>query len=200
MLGGDYGHSSKTGLVKNAKAMAWLPHIHNFVKTFELESCTAQSPRGNAEASMLRGLHNVAQILMPVVTLKSAVVSLPRAVPRALTLRTAAALNQMPAVEHKIEQARDEHLVERTMDTLKAKRHAITTVESCTGGMIANLITNVGGAAEVYWGSVVTYDGSLKSDWGVPAGSIKEVGTVTEQVQWSSAVLPGNVIKAESGG
>jgi len=40
----------------------------------------------------------------------------------------------------------------------------------------------VGGAAEVYWGSVVTYDGSLKSDWGVPAGSIKEVGTVTEQV------------------
>ena len=89
----------------------------------------------------------------------------------------------MPAVEQKVEEARSQHLVEQTMDQLKERRHAITTVESCTGGMLANLLTNVGGAAEVYWGSVVTYDGSLKSDWGVPAGSIKDVGTVTEQVR-----------------
>ncbi|DBB14792.1 hypothetical protein WJX82_001659 [Trebouxia sp. C0006] len=76
----------------------------------------------------------------------------------------------MPGVELKV------------MDKLKEKQHAITTVESCTGGRIADLLTNVGGAAQVYWGSVVTYDGSLKSDWGVPAGSIKDIGTVTEQV------------------
>lgn len=73
------------------------------------------------------------------------------------------------------------------MDQLKERRHAISTVESCTGGMLANLLTNVGGAAEVYWGSVVTYDGSLKSDWGVPSGSIKEVGTVTEQVWFAGS-------------
>ncbi len=77
----------------------------------------------------------------------------------------------MPGVELKV------------MDKLKEKQHAITTVESCTGGRIADLLTNVGGAAQVYWGSVVTYDGSLKSDWGVPAGSIKDIGTVTEQAR-----------------
>ena len=79
----------------------------------------------------------------------------------------------MPGVELKV------------MDKLKEKQHAITTVESCTGGRIADLLTNVGGAAQVYWGSVVTYDGSLKSDWGVPAGSIKDIGTVTEQARHS---------------
>lgn len=65
--------------------------------------------------------------------------------------------SEMPGVELKV------------MDKLKEKHHAITTVESCTGGRIADLLTNVGGAAQVYWGSVITYDGSLKSDWGVPA-------------------------------
>ncbi len=73
----------------------------------------------------------------------------------------------------------------KVMDKLKETQHAITTVESCTGGRIADLLTNVGGAAQVYWGSVITYDGSLKSDWGVPAGSIKDVGTVTEQASFS---------------
>ncbi|KAA6425564.1 MAG: hypothetical protein FRX49_04461 [Trebouxia sp. A1-2] len=82
----------------------------------------------------------------------------------------------MPGVELKV------------MDKLKEKQHAITTVESCTGGRIADLLTNVGGAAQVYWGSVVTYDGSLKSDWGVPAGSIKDIGTVTEQARHSLEV------------
>ena len=83
----------------------------------------------------------------------------------------------MPGVELKV------------MDKLKEKQHAITTVESCTGGRIADLLTNVGGAAQVYWGSVVTYDGSLKSDWGVPAGSIKDIGTVTEQARHPLEIL-----------
>ena len=51
----------------------------------------------------------------------------------------------------------------KVMDKLKDTQHAITTVESCTGGRVADLLTNVGGAAQVYWGSVITYDGSLKS-------------------------------------
>ena len=64
--------------------------------------------------------------------------------------RTLAVAGEMPGVELKV------------MDKLKEKHHAITTVESCTGGRVADLLTNVGGAAQVYWGSVITYDGSLK--------------------------------------
>ena len=112
--------------------------------------------------------------------------------PRVSKFRTSA-VAAMPGIELKV------------MDRLKDKHHAITTVESCTGGRVADLLTNVGGAAQVYWGSVITYDGSLKlvtilgllssptspystavlrccrSDWGVPVCSIKDVGTVTEQ-------------------
>ncbi|KAL3135679.1 hypothetical protein ABBQ38_006151 [Trebouxia sp. C0009 RCD-2024] len=91
-------------------------------------------------------------------------------VPRLVKFRTCAVASAMTGVEVKV------------MDKLKDTQHAITTVESCTGGRVADLLTNVGGAAQVYWGSVITYDGSLKSDWGVPACSIKDVGTVTEQV------------------
>lgn len=125
---------------------------------------------------------HAANTIVPALVASPSFSAVARTLPRAARLRTCAVAYQMPAVEQKVEQARSQHLVERTMDQLKSRRHAITTVESCTGGMLANLLTNVGGAAEVYWGSVVTYDGSLKSDWGVPAGSIKEVGTVTEQV------------------
>ena len=99
-----------------------------------------------------------------------------RSVPRISSFRTFAVGPEMPGVELKV------------MDKLKEKQHAISTVESCTGGRIADLLTNVGGAAQVYWGSVVTYDGSLKSDWGVPAGSIKDIGTVTEQARHSLGV------------
>lgn len=70
---------------------------------------------------------------------------------RVAKLRTCAVASAMKGVEVKV------------MDRLKDKQHAITTVESCTGGRVADLLTNVGGAAQVYWGSVITYDGSLKS-------------------------------------
>lgn len=69
---------------------------------------------------------------------------------RAAKFRTSAVAGAMPGIELKV------------MDRLKDKHHAITTVESCTGGRVADLLTNVGGAAQVYWGSVITYDGSLK--------------------------------------
>ena len=69
---------------------------------------------------------------------------------RAAKFRTCAVVGGMPGVELKV------------MDKLKERQHAITTVESCTGGRVADLLTNVGGAAQVYWGSVITYDGSLK--------------------------------------
>lgn len=74
-----------------------------------------------------------------------------RSSPRVTRFRTLAVGAEMPGVELKV------------MDKLKATQHAITTVESCTGGRVADLLTNVGGAAQVYWGSVITYDGSLKS-------------------------------------
>ncbi len=45
---------------------------------------------------------------------------------------------------------------------LKAKNLTLATAESCTGGYLAHLITEVSGASEYFMGSVVAYDNALK--------------------------------------
>lgn len=99
-----------------------------------------------------RALGKNAANAMPVLMRQSASVLAPHpSISRVTRFRTCAVASAMPSVESKV------------MERLKEKQHAITTVESCTGGRLADLLTNVGGAAQVYWGSVITYDGSLKS-------------------------------------
>ena len=159
-------------------------HLQDNLQFIFRQYCSQRSTL-QSHAGMLCFKH-AAKTIMPALVAHPSFGIAARPLSRPARLRSVmscATAYQMPAVERKVEEARSQHLVEQTMDQLKERRHAITTVESCTGGMLANLLTNVGGAAEVYWGSVVTYDGSLKSDWGVPAGSIKDVGTVTEQVR-----------------
>ena len=95
--------------------------------------------------------------------------------PRVLKFRTSAVAGAMPGIELKV------------MDRLKDKHHAITTVESCTGGRVADLLTNVGGAAQVYWGSVITYDGSLKSVYVIVLGLLSFLRRRPRQPYYSDA-------------
>ncbi len=46
--------------------------------------------------------------------------------------------------------------------TSRKKGITISTAESCTGGYISNLITNIPGASDVYIGGVVAYSNELK--------------------------------------
>lgn len=52
---------------------------------------------------------------------------------------------------------------------LQLKQHTIATMESCTGGGVANAITNMEGASEVLKFSAVTYSNEYKIKMGVPA-------------------------------
>ena len=79
------------------------------------------------------------------------------------------------------------HLEEAVVRKLKTVQHVLCTVESCTGGQIANLITNVAGASEVYWGSFITYDNSAKEELGVPRSLLLEHGAVSAQTAQSLA-------------
>lgn len=45
-----------------------------------------------------------------------------------------------------------------------AKNIRFAFAESCTGGLCSSRITNVSGASQVYWGSVVSYDNSVKEN------------------------------------
>lgn len=65
---------------------------------------------------------------------------------------------------------------------LKQHGKTISTAESCTGGLIASMITSVPGSSEYYLGSVVSYANSVKQEvLGVPAEIIQEFGAVSSE-------------------
>lgn len=65
---------------------------------------------------------------------------------------------------------------------VKAKKR-IVTAESCTGGLIAALFTELPGSSNVFERGFVTYSNDAKSAaLSVPADLIKEFGAVSEEV------------------
>lgn len=65
---------------------------------------------------------------------------------------------------------------------LKSRGESISTAESCTGGMIASLITSVPGASEYFHGSVVSYSNDVKiNTLGVDSNTILQHGAVSSE-------------------
>ncbi len=70
-----------------------------------------------------------------------------------------------------------------TLDMLRQSRLMLATAESCTGGLIAGLLTSIAGSSDVFERGFVTYSNEAKSEMlGVPASLIKQHGAVSEQV------------------
>lgn len=68
---------------------------------------------------------------------------------------------------------------------VELQRHAllITTAESCTGGLLAGLLTEVPGASGMVERGFVTYSDAAKTELlGVPAELIARYGAVSEEV------------------
>lgn len=66
---------------------------------------------------------------------------------------------------------------------LKVVNSTLSTAESCTGGTIAHLITEVPGSSSYFKGSVVAYSNSVKEDiLDVDPELIKKYGAVSKQV------------------
>ena len=79
---------------------------------------------------------------------------------------------------------------------LKSRHQTIATAESCTGGSLASLLAKHPGSSAFYFGSVVSYDNSVKEHLlGVPAEMIKAHGVVSEEVVCEMA----NSIRAQIG-
>ena len=62
--------------------------------------------------------------------------------------------------------------MKQIVDKLKEKNKTISTMESCTGGGVANSITNIEGASEVLRFSAVTYSNEYKIKMGVSSDII----------------------------
>jgi len=69
------------------------------------------------------------------------------------------------------------------LDAYKAKGLKIATAESCTGGLVAALLTEISGSSAVVERGFVTYSNEAKTDLvGVPADLIAIHGAVSEPV------------------
>src|SRR5437867_3471085 len=91
----------------------------------------------------------------------------------------------------------DETLEEVVVGLLKQLNQTLATAESCTGGLIANQITNVSGASEVFLAGYVTYANSAKSDiLNVDPKLIDKHGAVSEPV--ARAMAEGARTRARS--
>ena len=74
-------------------------------------------------------------------------------------------------------------LPELLVSLLKEKNQTITTVESCTGGLIASKITSVAGSSSVFGAGFVTYSNEMKTAMvGVNEQTLIDNGAVSEPV------------------
>ncbi len=76
----------------------------------------------------------------------------------------------------------DEALIERTVRRLLAASVTVATAESCTGGMIGELITRVAGSSRCFPGGAITYSNDEKArQLGVSHETLVAHGAVSEQ-------------------
>ena len=75
------------------------------------------------------------------------------------------------------------HLQHVVVDELTRRGRTLATAESCTGGLLASLITDVPGASAVFHAGVVTYANEAKTRLlGVPPELLARVGAVSPEV------------------
>lgn len=75
------------------------------------------------------------------------------------------------------------------LDAFRAEGRMLATAESCTGGLLAGLITHVAGSSDVLERGFVTYTNRAKTEMiGVPAPLIEKVGAVSEEVARAMAL------------
>ena len=80
-------------------------------------------------------------------------------------------------------------MIEKILEDLASNHKTLVTAESCTGGLLGKLITDVPGASRVYLGGAITYAYELKEKiLGVDHGLLETKGAVCEEVAVQMAV------------
>jgi nicotinamide-nucleotide amidase len=73
-------------------------------------------------------------------------------------------------------------LARATGAALHAQGHRLATAESCTGGLIAKLMTDIAGSSTWFERGLVTYSNAAKSELlGVPAATLDSAGAVSAE-------------------
>ena len=77
--------------------------------------------------------------------------------------------------------------LESIVKILTEKKETIATMESCTGGTLAGMITNIEGASSVFQYGAVTYSTEAKIKIGVPKELIDTHTVYSKEVAYSMA-------------
>ncbi len=79
----------------------------------------------------------------------------------------------------------DQQLLDLAADVGKALRPnglRLATAESCTGGLIGHLMTEIAGSSDYYHGGVIAYDNAVKREvLGVELATLEQYGAVSEE-------------------
>ena len=76
---------------------------------------------------------------------------------------------------------------------------SITTMESCTSGLIASLITDTEGSSAIFRGAYITYSNQAKIQAGVPSGIIEKFGVYSIETAVAMATVCRKAFSADIG-
>ena len=79
------------------------------------------------------------------------------------------------------------------------KNISITTMESCTAGLIASLITDTEGSSAILKGAYITYSNQAKIKAGVPSEIIEKYGVYSQETADAMATACRNAVDADIG-
>jgi len=71
----------------------------------------------------------------------------------------------------------------KMQEILKKQKETITAAESCTGGLISSMITEVSGSSLIFNGAIISYSNEVKmNELGVKKQNIIDFGAVSKEV------------------
>ncbi len=83
-------------------------------------------------------------------------------------------------------------------EALRKKRLFLGVAESCTGGLLSSIITDVAGSSIYFKGGIVAYDNAVKrSILGVKASTLSSFGAVSRETAREMALGARKTLKAD---
>jgi len=94
----------------------------------------------------------------------------------------------------------NDNLVSVVVQLLKERGQCLASAESCTGGLLSKLITDMPGSSEIFWGSVVSYSNQAKMKLlGVSPETLENYGAVSRETAREMAIGIRKVSGADYG-
>ena len=91
-------------------------------------------------------------------------------------------------------------LATSVVDSLKKQNKTLGLAESCTGGWLSKIITDVSGASSVYLGGICSYSNAVKMKLlGVKEETLSTFGAVSEQTAREMALGAKNALGSDVG-